>query len=143
MNELQAAAKHLHATLTRDASVAALVGTRVYELEAPEEAAYPFVTYTLVSAGDQTRAGSDGRVIVTPRWLVLAYLDRRDLGAARQIAGAVDAALEGSGDVLAVGGQDYHVQTVYRDDAVEHGGGVDGKFYVSAGGYYVSPVYAV
>ena len=143
MNELQAAAKHLRETLLAASGVTALVGARVYELEAPKNATYPFVVYSLAAAGDLTQAGGDGRVIVRPRWLVLAYVARRDMGAARQIAGAVDAALEGSGDALTVDGQGYHVQTMYRDGPVERGGDVDGKFYVSAGGYYVSPVYAV
>jgi uncharacterized protein DUF3168 len=50
----------LHALLTGDGALAALVGTRVYDLHAPADAAYPYIT--LGSAGEASvdSFGGDG-----------------------------------------------------------------------------------
>lgn len=139
MNELDAAAKHIYDTLLAHDALTDLIGTRVYELDAPDEAVYPFVVYSFAGGTDRQVAGADQRMITRPRYLVLACHDQRDMATVRAIANALDDALTGSTADVTLDGVTYAVQTVRREEPVERGGDVNGVYYVNAGGYYRAP----
>lgn len=141
MNEAQAALTHLVAALSADDAVAELVDDRIYYGAAPEGAAYPFVLISPGGGTDRRVPGADSRIMSRPRWLILAVHNENDLLVTGAIAAAVDAALLGSTDDLTVNGQEYRVQSVFREEPVERVGTVDGVTYVNSGGYYRTQVH--
>ena len=84
----------LIARLTADSALAALVGTRIYPLEGPEEATYPLITYLQVSSGDNS---SRGLVGAQKHFRTLQQIDiyARTALEAQAIAVAVRASLDG------------------------------------------------
>jgi len=144
MNEVGAAAKFIRATLAENEAVAALVGARIYELEAPDRATYPLLVFSHAGGPDRLTSGTS-RLLAQSRWLVLAVVDRRDMVAARAIASAADNALVGSTGNVTLDGdeQEYHVQTIRREEPVERGGRVDSKYYSRAGGFYRAPTHSL
>jgi len=144
MREIDAASKHLYDTLTGDTALAALIGDRVYEREAPADATYPFIVFSLYTSSSLKAGGKSGRLLVYPRWLVYAFLDRNDLPAAREVLSAADDALTDSTGTVTLGSETYYVQTVAQDGSPpESGGTVDGNEYCRAGAFYTSPVHSV
>jgi hypothetical protein len=144
MNETGAAARHLDETIKANATVAGFIGDRFYHVQAPEDAVYPFATYSAApGSSDQPTGGSAARLVVEARWLVLVFHDQNDPDLVRRIAGALDAALVGSTGVVTIDDQAYHVLTVYREAPFERSGPVDGEFYLNMGGYYRTPCYAI
>jgi hypothetical protein len=69
ISEPTRAERWLYTRLTSDATLSGLVGTRVYANVGPDSAEYPFVTFTLMSAGNDVRG--NGATII---WAKLTYL---------------------------------------------------------------------
>jgi hypothetical protein len=143
MNETGAAARHLHERVTGNATVVGFLGDRFYHAQAPEDAVYPFATYSAVPGTDRPTGGSAARLVVEAGWLVVVFLDENDPDLARRIASAIDTALVGSSGVVTIDDQAYHVLTVYREAPFERSGPVNGEFYFNVGGYYRTPCYAI
>ena len=89
----------VYTTLTGDAGVAALVGTRVYPAIIPQDAALPALAYQRISS--QAIQWQDGSAApIRPRIQVTAVAD--DYSEAKGLAAAVRSALNGvsSGQIL-------------------------------------------
>jgi len=84
----------LSARLTGDSAVTALVGTRIYPMEGPKDAAYPLITYMQVSSGDNSSRGLTG---AQKHFRTLQQIDiyGRTALEAQAIASAVRASLDG------------------------------------------------
>ena len=84
----------LFARLSADAAVAALVGTRIYPQEGPEDAPLPLISYFQVSSGDASSRGLSG---AQKHFRTLQQIDiyARTALEAQQIASAVRASLDG------------------------------------------------
>jgi hypothetical protein len=82
----------MHAALTGDAGVAALVGARVYPVQAPQEAPAPFIVFGRV-ATQRFPTLDDRRGLAQPRIEVGCWAETFD--AARALANAVRLALDG------------------------------------------------
>lgn len=84
----------IYARLSGDAAVAALVGTRIYPQEGPENAVYPLIIYFQVSGGDKSSRGLTG---AQKHFRTLQQVDilARTPAEAIAIAAAVRAALDG------------------------------------------------
>lgn len=65
------AASWIYTTLTTDATLAALIGTRVYRDQAPESVAFPFVTFSQIDAVPVKNAFSD-ILMDGERWQITA-----------------------------------------------------------------------
>lgn len=140
MNETGAAEQHVHNRLAGHAPLVAVVGDRIFPLEGPLTAPYPFVTYTQLPGPDRLTSGPR-RLLVRPRFLVLAYINRRSSADAQALASLIDDALTGSTGNITLDGEEYHVQTVRREEPVLRLSAPDGQKYTSAGGYYRVPAY--
>lgn len=69
MTELSAADKWLYTTLSGDAALAAIVGTRVYDTLAPEGSAFPCVVFSY-QGGHDVHTNGPGRVMVSALYQV-------------------------------------------------------------------------
>jgi hypothetical protein len=108
-------ARFVYGTLTGDATVAALVGTRVYAGIAPEGTALPYVTFLIVDCPDVAGVGL-ARIMAQAR----VQIDLWGRGSAldlEPLADAVDRALQGATgtDVLAF----TRLSTLARVEVVE------------------------
>ena len=56
--------RYIYAKLIADAGVAALVGTRIYPVIAPQDAVYPLITYSAVYTPAETAKTKMQRMIV-------------------------------------------------------------------------------
>lgn len=88
----------LRAFLLADAGVAALVGDRISPAPGPQDQAYPFVTFTLISdQGVQSLSGPSG--LDYPVYQIDAWSDSTERGGSQAeaiaVAKAVTAALDG------------------------------------------------
>lgn len=84
----------LYSTLTGDAGVSALIGTRVYPNLAPEGAAHPLVAYSVISGSHIDTIPGTGD---TTRKLVQIDCHANTYSSAKAVAAAVISALEGDG----------------------------------------------
>lgn len=84
----------IFARLSGDAGVSALVGSRIYPQEAPEDATYPLITFLQVSAGDNSARGLVGG---QGHFRTLQQIDiwSRTALEAQQIATAVRVSMDG------------------------------------------------
>lgn len=143
MNEEQAAARFLFQRLAADAGVSTIVGSRIYESLAPDEAAYPLVIFNLQSGRDVTQAGGDGRILTSPLFLVKAVTQSNGYASADELAHAIDAALEGASGTITLGSQGYAIQTIYRTAPFRFLEPADGLRYFHVGGLYRVTCYAL
>lgn len=60
--ELARVEQWMYSTLTTDATVAGICGTRVYADEAPQEAAFPLIVFAHIGNVDVLRSGNNGRM---------------------------------------------------------------------------------
>lgn len=118
MSEERAAIKHLTDTLKANSAVAALVGTRVYEGAAPQNAVFPYIVFGMQSAGnDRNQPGGDGRMMSRALWLVKVITQgspSSGSSVADNINDAVDAALVGSTDVVTINAATYTILSICR-----------------------------
>ena len=84
----------LYTTLSNDAGVSALVGTRIYPNLAPESATYPYITYQLISG---VRLSTVTGVNDAKRKRIQHSCHAETYEEAKALADAVFAALEGDG----------------------------------------------
>lgn len=95
-DELTRAEQWLYATLTADATLTGLVGTRVYSEVAPPEATYPCVIFGLQYAADVATHSAE-RIMVNGLWLVRGVVQASSFGGNLQtIADRLDALLHRS-----------------------------------------------
>ena len=60
--ELQRVEQWLYTTLAADATVASVVGTRIYADEAPQESTFPMIIFAHIGNVDVLRSGANGRM---------------------------------------------------------------------------------
>jgi len=86
----------LYSTLSNDAGVTAICGTRIYPSLAPESAALPFITYQLITGGRlSTITGVDDMT----RKRIQINCNADTYAESKSLSAAVYAALEGNGYV--------------------------------------------
>jgi len=78
--------------LKTDANVAALVGTRIYPLVAPQDAAYPLLVYQRIST-PRVRSHSGPSGLAYPRIQITCAADQYDV--TRSLANTVRASMDG------------------------------------------------
>ncbi len=83
----------LRVALLADPAIAALVGTRVYPMELPQNPTLPAIVYQRISTPGETPMLKHAQV--APRIRIQLSLWAGTFGAVRQLAAAVDAKLDG------------------------------------------------
>lgn len=137
MNELQAVERFLVSTLRADDAVAALVGTRVYAYQVPENGTFPCVLVALNTALDTNAVGADQRLFTRATYLVKAISKQRgSMAEADAIAAALDAALVGQTGTVEIGDTTYDVRGCYRAQPVRLVMGAADTRYNHVGGFY-------
>lgn len=145
MNEEQAAAKWLRTTLAAETDVTDLVGTRIYDTEAPQSPTYPFVVFSMQAAADRKRPGANGRMMSRALWLVKAVTQgsaESGYAAADALYNAVDAALVATTGNLTISGQEYAIQSCFRTQPVRGMETEKSVRYCYVGGIYRVLVHA-
>ena len=82
------AASWIYSTLTTDATLSALISTRVYRDQAPEAATFPFVTFTQIDAVPVKNAFAD-ILMDGERWQISAYDDGKTYTTVNSIAARI------------------------------------------------------
>lgn len=127
-------AQWLYETLDGDATLMALLGSgeRIYEQPAPQESAFPFVTFQLQSDVDVMTVDTRNRIFVDQLWLIRATTDSTSFAASKAIANRVDFLLQNANGA-ADGATVYHCSREESFRLVE----IDnGKQYRHLGGIY-------
>ena len=132
MSEIDAADKWITAQLTGDAALAALVGARIYDGEAPPGAAYPLVTWTAASPPRDVMAEGGERILSIAVYLVQVFGQGRDYGLLRPIANRIDELLHQARGTVTDG----VVFGCVRESAVKLAETYEGQSYRRLGGYY-------
>lgn len=145
MNEEQAAAKWIRTTLAAASGVTDLVSTRIHDTEAPQSATYPLIVFSMQAAADRKRPGVGGRMMSRALWLVKAVTSgsaESGYAAADAIYNALDAALVGETGNLTISGQEYAIQSVFRERGFRQMKTEPSVRYCSVGGVYRILVHA-
>ncbi|HEU4752062.1 MAG TPA: DUF3168 domain-containing protein [Armatimonadota bacterium] len=140
MNELQAAERWLVGILRGDATLAGLVGTRIYASIAPQEATFPYVLLSYQGGPDRNAVGREARLFTRPVYLVKAVADAGTVGfdysAADLVASAVDAVLLGAKGTNVLAGVTYQIDCAGREQPVRYPELSGAKRYAHVGGLY-------
>ena len=107
----------LYTLLDNDAGLAAIVGDRIYPVEAPEGAARPLLVYSVVSSVSEPAFGADS-ALKRSRFTLLAASDDSALDAATTARAALAAVRRYRGTVGGITIQDIFVEndgTDFRD----------------------------
>lgn len=132
MSEIDAADKWITAKLTGDTALAALVGARIYDGEAPPGAGYPLVTWTAASPPRDVMAEGGERILSVAVYLVQAFAQGRDYDPLRPIAKRIDQILHQARGTVTDG----VVFGCVRESAIKLPEMRDGQSYRRLGGYY-------
>jgi len=134
MLEPSVIAKWIYGTLTGDAALAAIVGTRVYEDVAPQGAAMPYIVFQMQSPGNDLNALGSRRVIATPLYVIRGIAQTASYtGNLATIAERIDVLLHGQQQ--RVGTNDGYVWC-YRERPFRLAEVRDGIQYRHSGGVY-------
>lgn len=131
--EPSAAAQFIYGKLSADTALTAVVSTRIYNQEAPQNATYPFVVFSFLSGIDYPIAGG-GRLWTNMLWLIEVVAKTSSFGGdLKTAAGRLDAALQAtSGSVT-----DGAVSACVREEAFQLAEvGPGGEQYRRLGGRY-------
>lgn len=122
--ELTEADDWLYGVLSGDATLAALVGSRIYSWETPPNTGSPYVIFHPQSPGVDVRASGrlgTGRVFTTPLYLVRAIAAVTDWATLKPIALRIDQLIEGV-NITTVNGNHISVQRESPFQLVQHDG---------------------
>mgnify|MGYP000907081231 CR=1 FL=1 len=103
MTEIAAVDTWLYTTLRASAELAATVGARIYDAQAPAGAAPPYVVFQLQAAGADTVVVGGIRIATNVLYAVRAVTCGAGYAAASTIAGHIDAALHGRRATITAG----------------------------------------
>ena len=95
MIEVLRAYEWIQSTLSADATLAALVGSRIYSEQAPQERVMPFVVFNL-QGGTDLRAVGTVRVYNNSLYQVKGVTQGRDYATGKSIADRIDVLLHGA-----------------------------------------------
>ena len=132
MSEIDAADMWITAKLTGDTTLATLVGTRIYDGEAPPGAAYPLVTWIAASPPRDVMAEGGERILSIAVYLVQVFGQGRDYGLLRPIANRIDELLHQARGTVTDG----VVFGCVRESVVKLAEVHEGQSYRRLGGYY-------
>lgn len=118
--EMQGAAKWLFATLSASADLAALVGGRIYDSLAPQDASLPYVVYNFVAGDAVAASGGAGRILDDSYWVVQGISESGSYTEADSIAKACDGAISGASGTATIGSSTYTVQGVLGGEPVRY-----------------------
>lgn len=135
-NEVQGFVTFVGDVLLNDEAVAALVGDRIFEDEAPQGTAFPYVIVSQNRARVLNAQGADARIHVRPAFLIRATVQDESYADADALASAVDAALTGAKGTATVGDTTYHIRGVFQTSPVRYPTSKDGVHYRHSGGIY-------
>lgn len=132
MAEITTVDAWLYATLSADATLTGLVGTRIYLDQAPEGASFPFVVFQLQAAERDLVVIGGGRVWSSGLWLVRGVDKATSFTTLKSIEARIDALLHAkSGSVT--GGTVYEC---VREEPFRLTEVVDRVRYLHLGGIY-------
>ena len=136
MNPEQAAIRAFRDALRSSAAVSALVGPRIYEDEAPQGAALPFVVLELVGGQDRHAIGSGALVLSRPVLAVRAVTEGTSYADADAIAFALHLVCADLAASVTLAGQTYLVNALGRVSPIRSAPRTEQKRYPQAGGRY-------
>lgn len=120
--ELFEADSWLQSTLSGDATITSLVGSRIYSWDVPIGTSSPYITFHPQSPGIDVRASGrlgSGRIMTTPLYLIRAIGSVNDWATLKPIALRIDQLLEGTTNAT-VNGNHIAVQRESPFQLVEH-----------------------
>lgn len=132
MSEYTIGATWLHTTLSGDATLAGLVGTRIYDTIAPQNASVPLVVFQHQGSRDVRGATQATRVGTTGLWLVKAIAQGQSFAPLETIEARIDALLHAASGSAASG----TVIACTREAPFTLKEEVDGVFFTHLGGLY-------
>lgn len=134
-DETLAADEWIYAKLTGDATMAGLIGARVYAEMAPPTAAYPFVVTSHLSSVD-VPTHNQHRIMVSGIWLVRGIVQDFSFNATlKAIAERIDVLLHRSTGGTANGGT-AAIFTSHREQPFRMAEEAEGKSFRHLGGQY-------
>lgn len=96
----------IKATLANDATLAGLVGARIYEGVAPQGASYPFVLFAVLpDVGGDIRGLAASRLGTSQEFICRAVGKDTSFGALQPIAERIDALLQGGSGAVSPSGR--------------------------------------
>lgn len=135
INEGGLAAEFLFEQLTGDATLAGLVGDRVYRNLAPPGATLPYVVFGFVAGLDRNAVGSRSIMFTRPFYDIKGVVAGTDSAAADAIADAIHAAVNGK-QRLDVAAGELVVLGCRRESLVEFVEMTEDQQYIHRGGSY-------
>jgi hypothetical protein len=132
VHELLGCEEWLYTTLSTDAALGSVVSTRVYSAPAPQNAAYPFVSFAQVSAADDNLVAG-GRACVEVTYQVEVVSEGASFGPLRAAANRIDAILHGAHGTATAGSVTI---ASTRDEPYKETEIVNGVRYNHLGGVY-------
>jgi len=135
INEGGLAAEFVFEELTGDATLTALVGSRVYRNLAPPGATLPYVVWTFVASVDRNAVGSRSIMFTRPILDIKGVVPGTDSAAADAIADAIHGAVNGKQRLdVAVG--ELVVLGCRRESLIEFVEMTEDQQYIHRGGSY-------
>jgi hypothetical protein len=129
--EVDVAEEWIFNTLSGDATLKGLVGDRIFNTEAPQTAAFPFVIYQNMSAMDYAAVGAV-RIWTNQVFMVKVVGDTVDYSTLKTIVARIDALLHRSSGSTADG----TVWAVVREQILNQAENVNGHQYRHRGGLF-------
>lgn len=124
-------------TLLAFAPLTALVGQRIYDESAPDEATFPYVVFILNSNSDINVQGTNPVLATNANFAVKAVTDEgRSFEQAGRIARQIHAALHNQSGSVTDDGITYHIQGCMRTQIVQFAEYANGKQFSHFGGMY-------
>lgn len=130
--ETGVADRWIYGLLSVDATLAGLVGTRIYRGMAPLGATMPCVVFLFMPGGTDVRGTGTYNVMVSGRWVIKAIDRDQATTTANSIADRIDTLLHGQSGAVSGGS----VLGCVRDEPVSYIEQVDGAIYQHVGGIY-------
>lgn len=122
----------IYLTLTGDATLAALIGTRCYHGVAPAGAAFPYVVFQMLSGGNDLLVLGGARVWADPLYLIKAVTKGSSTGPIEPIADRIDALLHAKSGTVTNG----VIWVCVRERPHEQPELTDGVLFQNLGGEY-------
>lgn len=132
MSETARARAFIFTTLRDDATVAGLVGARIYHAVAPADAQYPFVVFQLLSGGTDLRGVGMTRIWAAPLYLIKAICKGTSSGSIEPVVNAIDIALHGASGTVTNG----VIVECFRERPFELPSDENGVMFMALGGEY-------
>ncbi len=122
MNDLSRVWRYLHARLSADVPLVAIVGNRIHRGAVPQGGTFPAVIYALIAPGDAVTALGGTRVWSAPVFKIVGVAQTTNGLNLEALADRIDVALHNSSGPTASGGYVFSCQYLRPFELIEQSG---------------------